>query len=344
MLQLVKYITLGPFFILYRIIIQVRYFLYKNGIKENLKFKTPIISVGNITTGGTGKTPMVHFIANKLIHKYSKIAIISRGYGRKSKGYLLVHDGEKLISNPKSAGDEPYLLATVLENCIVAVDENRGNAIQKIEQKFNPDLFILDDGFQQLGIKVDVNIVLINGSKPFSELSLLPVGFGREPLNQLQRANFLIYTKTTNFEYPKWHKELQFEKDNYTAKFESEIWEYSDSGYCKLDTIPENVFAFCGIADPNSFKLGLKKNNVNFIGFRAFRDHEPYSDEIIKKLETEISNFNTKNLITTEKDIVKLPDEFFKKYHIFTICIRHVLSKREKFIQKIISEIERKKK
>ena len=344
MLQIVKYIALGPFFILYRIIIQVRYFLYKNGIKEKLIFKTPVISVGNITTGGTGKTPMVHFIANELKQKYSKIAIISRGYGRNSKGFILVHDGESLISNPNIAGDEPYLLASGLKNCIVAVDENRGNAIKKIEEKYSPDIFILDDGFQQLGIKIDVNIVLINGNKPFSELSLLPVGFGREPLNQLQRASFLIYTKTTNFKYPNWHEELQFEKDIYTAQYYSEIWEYNKSGYRKVDKVSKNIFAFCGIADPISFKLGLEKNSVNLIGFRTFRDHEPYSNEIIKKLESEISNFNTKNLITTEKDIVKLPDEFFEKYKIFTLRIQHVLSKGDDFIQKIISEIERKEK
>ena len=123
--------------------------------------------MGNLTVGGTGKTPMVYFIAKELQNYFKSIVIISRGYGRKSKGFQMIHDGKKLKSNVETAGDESFLIANLLKNCIVVVDENRIRAIQIIEQRFNPSLMILDDGFQQLGIIKDINILLLNSSKSF---------------------------------------------------------------------------------------------------------------------------------------------------------------------------------
>ena len=105
--------------------------------------------------------------------------------------------------------------------------------------------------------------------------------------------------------------------------------------------MPEKVFAFCGIADPNSFKLSLKNNRIIPTGFRAFRDHEPYSNLTICKLEDEIDKLHIKNIVTTEKDIVKLSDGFIKKYNVFTVRIRHVIENDGKFIQKLIEQIKR---
>lgn len=342
MLQIIKYIIFFPFAVLYRIIIYARYLLYKNGLKKVHHFKTPIISVGNITVGGTGKTPMVHFIANELKLEFPKIAIISRGYGRKSKGFQLVHNGEKLLLDSEIAGDEPFLLSNLLGNCIVAVDENRINAIEKIETEYNPDLIILDDGFQQLGIRKSVDIVLINASKPFSEMKLLPFGFGREPLSKLNRADIIVYTKTKEFNFPDWNDEIEFSGEMFSSKYETSIWEFSKSGYNKIENVPENLYAFCGIADPNSFRYSLKENNINPIGFVKFKDHEPYSQKIMDQLSLEISNKNTKNVITTEKDIVKLSDEFIENHHIFTLRIQHKFLENEKFIQKLKSTIKEK--
>jgi tetraacyldisaccharide 4'-kinase len=340
MLHFLKYILFSPLAVLYWIIIQVRYFLYQSGIKKVQEFDIPIISIGNITVGGTGKTPMVHFIAKELKECYPIIAIISRGYGRKSKGFQLVHDGKNLLSIPKIAGDEPFLLANLLGNCIIAVDENRCRAIEKIEDEFNPDLILLDDGFQQLGIKKNVDIILMNASKPFSELRLIPFGFGRETLNELNRASILVFTKTDNFTLPNWHEKLKFQHDIFTSKYDSEIWQYTKMGYQKVNKVPKDFYAFCGIADPNSFKLVLKKHNIKPIGFKAFKDHEPYLDQSMNFLSTKLSSENIKNIITTEKDIVKLPDEFLEKYHIFTIRINHIFAEKEWFIQKIKYEIE----
>lgn len=340
MLHLLKYILFYPLSAIYWIIIQIRYFIYRIGIKKVQEFDSPIISIGNITVGGTGKTPMVHFIANELKEFYPKIAVISRGYGRKSNGFQLVHDGQNLLSTPGIAGDEPFLLANLLGNCIVAVDENRNSGIEKIEDKFNPDLILLDDGFQQLGIKKNVDIVLINASKPIEELRLIPLGFGRETLNELKRATILVFTKTENYILPDWKSKLTFNCESFSAKYVSEIWEYTKMSYQKVNKAPKDIYAFCGIADPNSFQLTLKNHNIEPSGFKVFKDHEPYSEQSMNILSTTLLSENIKNIITTEKDIIKLPDEFLEKYHIFTIRINHAFAEKERFIQKIKSEIE----
>jgi len=344
MFQFIKYSFLWPFSLIYWLILQLRYFVYYIGIKHVQTFKTPIISIGNLTVGGTGKTPMVHFIAEELKELYPKIAIISRGYGRKSKGFQLVHDGNKLKSNPETAGDEPYLLANLLGDCIVAVDENRVNAIHIMEKKYQPDLIILDDGFQQLGIQKDIDILLLNSSKPYSELSLLPMGFGRETKNQIQRSCLMILTKTNEFKLPNWIKKIDYKKEIYATTFEYEIWEYSKRQYKKVEKLNDNIFAFCGIGDPNSFKAGLLSKQISFVECVEFKDHEPYSNKTIQQLNQQIQNLGVNHIITTEKDIVKLPNEFIEKYHIFTLRIRYKFDKKEQYIQQLKTELKRKTK
>ncbi|MAJ43143.1 MAG: tetraacyldisaccharide 4'-kinase [Candidatus Marinimicrobia bacterium] len=343
MLRLIKYIIFIPIALLYRIVITIRYFLYRNGFKKAVKFKTPIISVGNITVGGTGKTPMVYYLVKELQKKYPKISILSRGYGRKTKGFHLVNDGNKLLSSPRNSGDEPFLLANKLGNCIVAVDENRVRGIKNLEEEFKPDLVILDDGFQQLGIHKTIDIVLLNASKSFSEFKVLPIGNGREPISKLKRADILIYTKTKNFQKPKWSSEINIDCPTFNSKYDAEVWEYKDNNYQKIYDLPKNLFAFCGIADPNSFQQVLDKNCISLSGLKVFKDHEPYSKKNIKQLSKEISNKKTKNVITTEKDIVKLPEFFLKNHHIFTIRINHIFEDKNLFINKINSIIKEKK-
>tara|TARA_B100001029_G_C15063817_1_gene461359 strand:- start:7807 stop:8838 length:1032 start_codon:yes stop_codon:yes gene_type:complete len=343
MLRLIKFLLFLPIALLYRIVINTRFFLYKNNLKKSIKFNIPIISVGNITVGGTGKTPMVHFLAKELQINYPKIAILSRGYGRKSKGYHIVNDGNLFLSSPENSGDEPFLLAKLLKNCIVAVDENRIRGIKNLEKEFSPDLIILDDGFQQLGIIKTIDIVLLNASKPFSEFNILPFGLGREPINKLDRADILVYTKTENYQIPSWSTQVHFNGPIFTSKLDAEVWEYRENSYKRIYDFPENIFAFCGIADPNSFRIVLNRNNINPIGLKVFKDHEPYSKKNIKRLIKELSKIKTKNLITTEKDIVKLPNEFFKNYHIFTLRINHIFKEKEILIKKIHALIKEQK-
>ena len=341
MFQILKNILFSPLAFIYWIILQIRYFFYHVGLIKNHRFETPIISVGNLTVGGTGKTPMVFFIAKKLKDSFPKIAIISRGYGRKSKGFQLVHDGKETKLNPEISGDETFLLANLLGNCIVAVDEDRISTTILIEKKFNPDLIILDDGFQQLGIYKNVDILLLNISKPFSELNLLPMGFARETKKQIHRTNLLVFTKTDGFRFPDWTNKLDYQDDIYATVFKNEIWEYSDQGYLQVEDIPKPVFAFCGIGDPNSFEMGLNTLGINPVKFKAFKDHEPYSPRTLEKLIKEIQQTKVGHIITTEKDIVKLPDEFFQKHHIFTLRICHDINDEESFIEQIKSKLER---
>ena len=160
-------------------------------------------------------------------------------------------------------------------------NSNRNNAIKNAVQK-NFEVAILDDGFQQLGIHKNVDILLLNASKPFSELNLLPMGFARETRKQIHRAHLLVLTKSDEFNFPDWVYQLSFNKNIFATMYEYEIWEYSDQGYLQVEDIPKPIFAFCGIGDPNSFEIGLSKMDINPVKFKAFKDHEPYSAKTIE--------------------------------------------------------------
>ncbi|MED5474595.1 MAG: tetraacyldisaccharide 4'-kinase [Candidatus Neomarinimicrobiota bacterium] len=343
MFRLIRFILFIPLAFIYKFIIEVRFFLYNNNFNKITEFKTPIISVGNITVGGTGKTPMVHFLAKELINQYHKIAILSRGYGRKSSGYKVVSDGVSTLSNHLDSGDEPFLLSKLLKNCIVVVDENRIRGIKNIQNQFNPDLIILDDGFQQLSIKKNVDIVLINASKEFSELKLLPFGVGREPIGYLERANFLIFTKAKEFEIPIWESKLNFKNNLYCTDYRSKVVAYNNGYFKSIDILPKSIFAFCGIADPNSFKSILKEKNIFPSSIKIFKDHQSYSKKSLRLLSKEILDCKTENIITTEKDLVKLPDYFTDNYNVYVIRIEHIFEDKELFLQQLKSLIKEKK-
>jgi len=338
MFKILKIIFGTPLSLLYLLAIKIKYHLYSANILQVAEFNTPIISVGNLTVGGTGKTPMVIFLAEMLKSNFQRIVILSRGYKRKSSGFLIVRDFNSLISDAESSGDEPYLIANVLNHCAVCVDANRQRGINEIESKLNPDLIILDDGFQQKGIKKDCEIVLLNASKPYQELSLLPVGLAREPTTILHSANIIIYTKSTNHLHPEWSDKIP-DIQSFTSIYQVSIWEFSNSLYTQVGEITSPVFAFCGIGDPDSFYSILKAQNISIAGFHPLRDHENYNDTTISKLEDKINQQNTSAVITTEKDLVKLPDSFLQKFHIFALRVVHALNNEDEYLKAVLSNI-----
>lgn len=327
---------MSPFALLYFFGLKIQSFLYYTKILKVVNFRTLILSVGNLTVGGTGKTPMVMLLADRLKKKYPNIAILSRGYKRNTSGFEVVHDGKKILTDSESAGDEAFLTASVLNNCVVCVDENRKRGILEIESRFKPDLIILDDGFQQKGIKKDCDIILLNASRPFHEFSLLPMGLGRETIKSLYSASMIVLTKTNQQADPKWMGKIP-PINYYTAVFKPTIWEFSKSEYRQIKKITQDVFAFCGIGDPDSFKNNLKKMHIPVKKFHIFNDHEKYRLHTIKALEDKITNSTCKAVITTEKDLVKLPDSFLEKFHIFALRVNHVLNNERVYLDDILS-------
>ena len=291
---------------LYGISVRVRNSLIKNKGKKLPGF---VISIGNITVGGTGKTPATIMLAEWAKSQGYNVAILSRGYGGTyKKDATVVSDGKNILLSPNVSGDEPWLMANTLKDIPVVVSRTRYLAGLKAKNAFNCNFFILDDGFQHIRLKRDMDIVLADAKSPFGNGHLLPWGPLREPISGLKRADAVLFTRSRNLN-PEESKNSYFNKPVFTGDHALDKVKFplsgkeSDLSYLK----GKRVIAFSGIAKPESFKESLLNLGANVVSFRAFGDHYPFSKKEIEKLIKEKETLKVELLITTEKDWVKLP-------------------------------------
>ena len=308
---------------MYGCIIYFRNLFYDLGWFTTKDFKLPIISVGNITTGGSGKTPLVMYLANLLIKNGKNPGIVSRGYGRKSKGLVVVHDGKKMKAKVESAGDEPFLMATILKSVPVIVCEDRREAICHLVNSSTVNIIIMDDGFQHRKVKRDLDSITISANDTKNDYRLLPWGKLREPIKNINRSNALVVTKTDDFTPPNMLAEFQsiFKGNSIVSSIIPVLMRYDSSGYHKSLPSYEVLFAFCGIGEPNSFFKYIKQLDIKSGGKRIFPDHQEYTKSVITELSAQIKSSNCTAIITTEKDLVKLPDSFLDEFETFVIKI-----------------------
>ena len=293
-------ILLLPLALLFGLIIQLRNIFYDHGIFRTHHFDKPIISIGNISAGGTGKTPFTIYLAEKFINKDKKVAIISRGYGRKSKGFHVINNKNNFLST-EVYGDEPVLMAKKLPGVIVAVAEKRKIAIDYILKNFDIDIILLDDAFQHRSVARDLDIVLQKGTKKFKNRLMLPAGLLREFKFNLRRANLVV-----NADVP-----LGLSKKNIFYS-ESKIDDIMDINFKTRGSLKEMVgikcVAFAGIANPESFHENLKSENIQVDSFIPFKDHHNYSlEDIILLVDVCLKN-KADILLCTEKDLVKISE------------------------------------
>ena len=188
---------LYPFSLLFQLLVFFKNYFYKINILKTHRLPCIVISVGNITAGGTGKTPFVIYLSSILKYTYDyKVAILSRGYGRLTKGTILVSNGQGPLHDWTIVGDEPYMMSKKLKEIPIAVDENRFRGGTFLIKKYNPDIIILDDGFQHRSLFRDLDIVLLNGNDSKVNYKLLPQGLLREPLQNIKRADKIFLTKS----------------------------------------------------------------------------------------------------------------------------------------------------
>jgi tetraacyldisaccharide 4'-kinase len=302
-LKLLWVISLG-----YALIMKFRSSAYSLSVLRTTTLPKPVVSVGNITVGGTGKTPVTAWIAAYLQGKGKRVAVLSRGYGGSLEGTVaVVSDGVKRTLSPVEAGDEPCLLADNLPGLIVVIGSSRYEAGCLAIERFNPDIFILDDGFQHLNLKRDLNILLLDAKKPFGNGSVFPAGTMREPSSATDRADLIVYTRAG--------------RSSNTAKMVSENspvvrCEHSLSGFKRLSGEGIRSFeelnglkglAFAGIADPMQFFDSLEKCGVQLVATLAFPDHTDYGEEEIAAIAKLKRSSRADYLITTAKDAVKVP-------------------------------------
>lgn len=311
-----KIILTVPSF-LYLISYKLRFILYKLNIVKSYKLSAYVISIGNITAGGTGKTPVTIELAKYFLNKGYKVAVLSRGYKRKQtnqKGTILVSDGQELLADFDVSGDEPYLIAKKVPKAIVLVNnDRRGAGISAL--KLGAEILILDDGFQHLRLKRDENIVLLNSEKPFDNGHLLPKGYLRELPDSIKRATAVLLLNTNgsiSSENLNKIKDLITYKDKPLISFSYRIKQLNALNIKKSIGLAEaksknmKFIAFSAIANPQSFTDTLKRHGLNILEHIAFEDHHLYNYDDIKKVLQSAQHNKTEDIITTEKDAVKI--------------------------------------
>ena len=324
-----KYL-LFPLALFYWGIIYWRNLFYSVGFFISKKLPTKVISIGNITTGGTGKTPAVIFLTKALSEKGIKCAILSRGYGRKTVGTMLVTDGETSVANWQNFGDEPSLMAKSLPGIPIVVDSKRHRGGAFLVEKFKPEVIILDDAFQHRRIERDLDIVLINGQDKRSDHKLVPFGLLREPRSSLKRADVLIFTKTNlmqpNLFLNKTIKSVGKPYFSSTLEAENPI---SIDGKPLLIKKKTRVVALSAIADTKGFITTLKQLNVEVVDHFDFVDHHRYKQSDLERLAKQVTRLNVKIVITTEKDMIKLVSLDLSRLKIYSVKVSFCMEKKD---------------
>lgn len=306
-----KSLILPPLGILYGAITRTRNSLYERGTLRTFKLKRPVISVGNITTGGTGKTPLVEWVARTLASEGRKVCILTRGYGRSNpKQRVLVSDGTSVFSNPREAGDEPYLLASNLKGVAAVIsDSNRVSAGEGAIKHLGTDHFVLDDGFQHRRLARDLDIVTVDATNPWGGGHLLPVGQLREPLGGLKRADCFVLSRcdqTDDVDVVR--SELQRLSGDRLI-FESSM-KLREVRPLEANQVPLQsqtpIASFCGVGNPKSFFNLVRQNGYEPLLEKSFADHHFYTQEDVTALCRQSLNSGAEALVTTAKDAVKL--------------------------------------
>ena len=303
-------------------LVKLREQLYKKGLLQSKRLSCPVISIGNLTIGGSGKTPMTINIAEFIRHLGYGVAIISRGYkGQAEKIGGVVCDGRKICMGPDTAGDEPFMVAQRLKTVPVIVGKDRFKAGILAIQEFKPDVLLLDDAFQHLKLHRDIDLVLLDSNDPLGNTYLFPRGTLRETASALSRGDAVILTRSDienpaslgqikkhfprkpifhSFHIPYVYKivsgnHLQSrDRPTISSKYDFDIFKN------------KRVFAFSGIASNDDFRRTIESFQCKLENFSGFPDHHQYSDKELDKMARSATDLSVEFIFTTEKDYVRI--------------------------------------
>jgi len=296
---------LVPCALVYRVVLRIRAFLYCRGIMPSFTLGVPVISVGNLSVGGTGKTPLTVLIARLLIARGKQVVVLSRGYGGAGGSAVrIVSDGSRILLPVSEAGDEPVLLARSVPGLIVVTCSDRYNGGLEALERFRPDIFLLDDGFQHLRLQRDLNILLLDAAKPFGNRWTLPAGLLREPLSAVRRADLIVYTRADGAkEYPPL-ADIPVCRSVHRLSGIVSLSGGEPSSFSLL--AGKKGVACAGIADPDAFFDALTREGVDLVATLTFQDHCFYGRTERAEIRRVMTETGADFLITTEKDAVKL--------------------------------------
>lgn len=322
---------LFPFAILYGFISFLRNFLYDNNVFKSKRYGIPIIAVGNLNVGGTGKTPQIEYLIRLLSNHY-KVATLSRGYKRKSVGFILADK----LSNAEVLGDEPFQFYKKFPTIQVAVDANRRNGIEKLlAQHTKPDVILLDDAFQHRKVKAGFNILLTTYDDLFCADYILPVGNLRESRNGAKRADLIIVTKCpltiSEAEQSKIKKAIGIDKQIYFSfiEYEDHVYNNKNESIPTTDLKSLSKIVLAGIANPEPFFTYLNAQPSEIL---TFSDHHNFNDIDIQHINNKSKN---KYIITTEKDFVRLDPKILNS-QLFYLPIKSTFFNNQETFDAII--------
>jgi tetraacyldisaccharide 4'-kinase len=309
-------IILSALSVLYRAAVSLRRAFFRLHIFKCNKISCPVISVGNLTLGGTGKTPTVIQVAQLLKRDNHRPVVVSRGYGRKDDTEIIVvSDGRSVLVDVQTGGDEPVMIASMLPGIPVVVGRRRYHAALLALQQFNADVVVLDDGFQHLSLKRDLDIVLVDAGNPFGNGKLFPAGILREPINALERADAVLITKTDGT------PDVETLKETIRRHTRARIFtsrqvpvDLIDSRSAEIKPLTDlrgsRVLAFSGIARPDSFTVMLRSLGADVAAICTYPDHFAYQRSDLAAVFRKAADEKVRMIVTTEKDAIRL-----KKLH-----------------------------
>jgi tetraacyldisaccharide 4'-kinase len=309
---------------------RVRNHLYDKGVFSRVRPTEFVISIGNLTWGGTGKTALTERLAKLLIRHGYKVAILSRGYSRESRGVIMVSDGKNVLVTWSEAGDESYWLATRIPQAAVVVAESRAEGINAL-QKFRADIILLDDAFQHRRIERDLDLLLIDASENINNLHVIPFGKLREPIDSIYRADAVILSHSKAGD----QQTLNFVQSTKIPTFHANYYpiDFQFRG--------KKIAAFCGIASPDHFESLLKEQGAQLAFLQKFPDHHIYSSTEVNQLQEEALRAGAEALVTTGKDAVKLSSHKFRlPFEVIHVELR---VEEENFESWILQAIDLKK-
>ena len=304
-------------------VVSLRYFLYGIGLLRRYPLGIQVISIGNVTAGGTGKTPVTEIFARTLAAEGRKVAILSRGYRRKEAPLwqrlftqvveppLVVSDGKHVLLDSEKGGDEPYMLASNLPGVAVVVDRNRVKAGRYAIKRLGCDTIILDDGFQYQKLKHSIEVVLVDSTNPFGNGHMLPRGILREPARHLKRADIIFLTKcrgdvtAVREEIRKYNTTAEIVECNHTPKVLKDVWSREEYPLSWLNG--KTTCTLSGIASPKGFENSLRHLGAKVVWCERYADHHRYDSSEILYALNRTADMGADALITTEKDAVRFP-------------------------------------
>jgi tetraacyldisaccharide 4'-kinase len=324
-----------PLSAIYRGISSLHRCLYSSGVLASHRLPRPVVSVGNLTAGGGGKTPLTMWLAGKLMDSGVKVAVLTRGYGRIHGGLRIVEERDTW----EDVGDEPVLMASKIRGATVGVAKDRFLAGTKILENRDVDLFLLDDGFQHFSLDRDLDIIVVDGKMRFGSGRLLPAGILREPMSRLKDADLIVVTKAQQAD-----PEFEGLLNRYSTA--PVFWaDYRPIGLSSVGSgehtskgdRPEGAFvAFCGIAGPEGFRDTLTRAGIEVVELLTFPDHHPYSVSDTNRIQEAALRTAAVGLVTTEKDAARWHQPNLS-LPLYSLSIQPVIGAEDDLLEEVLT-------